>query len=48
MRRDPFQIMTGCCKLVILTYSEGLKRHVIPNLDYEEVKRIMGYQRYCK
>ncbi len=48
VRRDPFQIMTGCCKLVILTYSEGLKRHVIPNLDYEEVKRIMGYQRYCK
>lgn len=41
VRRSLFQVMTGCCDLVILTYSEGRKRHVVPNLNYEEAKKMM-------
>lgn len=37
IRRSIFQLMSGCCDIVILTYSESKKRHVIPNLNYEEV-----------
>lgn len=43
IRRSLFQVMSGCCDLVILTYSEGKKRHVVPNLEFEEAKAIMGY-----
>lgn len=41
VRRSFFQVMSGCCDLVVLTYSEGTKRHVIPNLPYDEATRIM-------
>ncbi|MEG0691517.1 MAG: PH domain-containing protein [Oscillospiraceae bacterium] len=46
IRRSMFQIMSGCCDLVILTYSEGKKRHVVPNLDFEEAQRVMGATKY--
>lgn len=42
VRRSFFQLMSGCCDLVILTYSEGRKRHVVPNLNYEEAKKMMN------
>lgn len=42
IRRSLFQVMSGCCDLVILTYSEGKKRHVVPNLEFSEAKKIMG------
>ena len=48
IRRSLFQMMSGSCDLVILTYSEGRKRHVVPNLPYEEVRRFMGAQDCCK
>lgn len=41
VRRSLFQVMSGCCDLVVLTYSEGMKRHVIPNLEFNEARRIM-------
>lgn len=48
VRRSLFQVMSGCCDLVVLTYSEGRKRHVIPNLPYEEARRMMCLQDCCK
>lgn len=42
IKRSIFQVMSGCCDLVILTYSEGKKRHVVPNLPFGEAQRIMG------
>lgn len=44
VRRSLFQVVSGCCDLVILTYSEGRKRHVVPNLNFEEAKKIMGVE----
>lgn len=41
VRQSFWQIMSGCCDLVILTYSEGMKRHVVPNLKLEEVKKLL-------
>ena len=41
IRRSLFQVMSGCCDVIVYTFSEGRQRHVIPNLNYEEVKRIM-------
>lgn len=48
VRRSLFQVMSGCCDLVILTFSEGTKRHVVPNLNFEEAKKMMDVQRYYK
>lgn len=47
-RRSLFQVMSGCCDLVILTYSEGRKRHVVPNLDFREAKKIMGAESFWR
>lgn len=41
MRRSVFQLMSGCCDVIVYTYSEGKKRHVIPNLEFEQAKKIM-------
>lgn len=43
IRRSLFQVMSGCCDLVILTFSEGKKRHVIPNLNFEDAKKMVNY-----
>lgn len=48
IRRSLFQVMSGCCDLVILTFSEGRKRHVVPNLNFEEAKRIMEAQGFYR
>ena len=48
IRRSLFQMMSGCCDLVILTYSEGKKRHVVPNLDFEDAKKMMDATGYYK
>lgn len=40
LRRSLFQVMSGCCDMVILTFSEGMKRHVVPNLNFEEAKKM--------
>lgn len=48
IRRSLFQVMSGCCDLVILTYSEGRKRHVVPNLNFEEAKKVMGAVNYYR
>jgi putative membrane protein len=48
IRRSWFQIISGCCDLVVLTFSEGMKRHVIPNLNYEEAKAMMESEAYCR
>lgn len=37
-----FQVMSGCCNVVIHTVSEGRKRHVIPNLDFTEARALFG------
>ncbi|MEG2814486.1 MAG: PH domain-containing protein, partial [Oscillospiraceae bacterium] len=37
IRQSLFQVMSGCCDLVVYTYCESKKRHVIPNLNYEQV-----------
>lgn len=36
IRRSLFQVMAGCCDVVILTFSEGRKRHVVPNLNFQQ------------
>jgi len=41
IRRSIFHRMAGCCDVVAYTFSESRKRHVIPNLAYEEAVRIM-------
>ncbi|WMJ23948.1 PH domain-containing protein [Paludicola sp. MB14-C6] len=41
MRRSAFQLMSGCCDVIVYTYSEGKKRHVIPNLEFEKAKKMM-------
>lgn len=46
IRRSLFQVMSGCCDLVIYTYSEGHKRHVVPNLEFNEARTIMGAMGY--
>lgn len=46
IRRSLFQVMSGCCDLVILTYSEGRKRHVVPNLNFREAKAMMQAEGY--
>ncbi|MFZ2537748.1 MAG: PH domain-containing protein [Oscillospiraceae bacterium] len=48
IRRSFFQIMSGCCDLVFFTYSEGEKRHVVPNLNFEEAKIFMGATKYYR
>lgn len=48
IRRSLFQVMAGCCDLVILTYSEGKKRHVVPNVNFEEAKQIMQAEGFYK
>lgn len=48
VRRSLFQVMSGCCDLVILTYSEGRKRHVVPNLNFEEAKKIMETESFYR
>lgn len=48
IRRSLFQIMSGCCDLVILTFSEGKKRHVVPNLNFDEAKKVMGATKYYR
>ena len=46
IRRSLFQVMSGCCDLVILTYSEGRKRHVVPNLNFREAKAMLQAEGY--
>lgn len=41
IRQSMFQLMSGSCDLVVLTFSEGKKRHVIPSIKLEEAKKIM-------
>lgn len=48
VRRSLFQIMSGCCDLVILTFSEGRKRHVVPNLNFEEAREMMNVGGYYR
>lgn len=46
VRRSFWQIMSGCCDLVVLTYSEGMKRHVIPNLSFKETAELLSLEKY--
>lgn len=48
VRRSLVQVMSGCCDLVIYTFSEGKKRHVVPNLNFEDAKKIMGVSNYYR
>lgn len=48
IRRSMFQLMSGCCDLIIFTFSEGKKRHVVPNLDFDEAKKIMSASKFYK
>lgn len=48
LRRSLFQVMSGCCDLVILTFSEGKKRHVVPNVSFSEAKKIMNVEEYYR
>lgn len=42
VRRNVWQIASGCCDLIFYTFSEGRKRHVVPNLPYKEAVRLVG------
>lgn len=46
IRRSLFQVMAGCCDVVAYTFSEGRKRHVIPNLPYREAREMMEAMRF--
>ncbi len=48
VRRSLFQVMSGCCTLVFYTYSEGTKRHIVANLNFEEAKRFMSATKYYR
>ncbi len=48
IRRSLFQVMSGCCDLVFYTFSEGRKRHVVPNLNYEEARKMMDAFRFYR
>lgn len=48
LRRSLFQVMSGCCDLVILTFSEGKKRHVVPNVPFHEAKKMMAAEEYYR
>ncbi|MCI8407215.1 MAG: PH domain-containing protein [Oscillospiraceae bacterium] len=37
-----FQVMSGCCNVVVHTVSEGRKRHVIPNLDLRQALELLN------
>lgn len=49
IRRSVFQLMSGSCDVVVYTYSEGKKRHVIPGLEYQKALKMMDvYYTYAK
>ena len=41
IKRSFTQFFSGCCDVVIDTFSEGKKRHVIPNLPLREAQEIL-------
>lgn len=42
LRQSVFQMASGGCDLVFYTFSEGHKRHIVPNLSYQEAKALLG------
>ncbi len=47
-RQSAFQKATHCCDVIILSYSEGRKRLVVPNLYVDEVNKIFNIRVYAK
>lgn len=41
VRQTPFQKVVGLCTLTFYTYSESQRKHVVPNLPYEECKAFL-------
>ena len=41
LRQSMFQRLSRCCDLIVYTYSEGKKRHVVPNLPIKEAHTLM-------
>lgn len=41
VKRSCMQFISGCCDVVIDTFSEGKKRHVIPNIPLYEAQQIL-------
>lgn len=41
LRQSMFQRLSRCCDLIVYTYSEGKKRHVVPNLPVKEAHRLV-------
>lgn len=42
-RQNLLQKSTGCCDVIIYTYSEGTKRHIIRNLNQTEVQELLKH-----
>ena len=42
MRQSIWQRVSGNCNLMVYTWSEGMKRHIIPALPIDEVCKLMG------
>lgn len=40
LRQSLFQLTSGCCDIVVLSYSEGKKRHVVPNVNFADAKEM--------
>ncbi len=46
-RQSAFQKMAHCCDVIILSYSEGKKRLVVPNINVDEVNKIFNMRIYA-
>lgn len=44
VRQSVFQLASGCCDLVFYTFSEGHKRHIVPNISCKEAAQLLGEQ----
>ncbi len=47
-RQSLFQKMADCCDVIILSYSEGKKRLVVPNMNVHEVNKIFNSSIYTE
>lgn len=41
-RSHPFQRRTGCCDIVIYSYAEGTKKHIVKNMNYQESYQLLA------
>ncbi len=44
VRQSVFQLTSGCCDVVFYTFSEGSKRHIVPNVSCKEAAELLNNQ----